>query len=131
MENKLDLAKIAKKRQYKIRGVFLSFESVNNYIGKVYISKGTGKDKKIFVFTTTGTLTRDFMSLPPKYRVKLYFTIKCKQYNDKWFTELVIQSYEHWAINEDKIIAEAKQLSLLNEKAYAKNIGSNDEFLNQ
>jgi hypothetical protein len=118
----MDIKAINKKRQYKIRGVFLSFESINHYLGKVFISKGTGKNKKIYVFTVSGKLVADFMSLKPKYRIKVWFTIKCREYKGNWFTEMIIESFEHWVVNEDKVNALAKQLKLEEENKYSKAI---------
>ncbi len=128
---KVDLDKLAKKRQYKIRGVFLSYESITHYLGKVYVSKGEGSKKKVFVFTVMGKLVADFMALPPKYRVKIWFTINCKEFKSKWFTELVIESFEHWAVNEDKLKSQAKQTSMLNDMLYAKKTTENSSFLSQ
>lgn len=125
----IDLDKIAKKRQYKLRGVFLSFESINTYLGKVFISKGTGTKKKIYVFTVGGKLVQEFKNLKPKYRIKVWFTIKCREYKGNWFTELMIESFEHWAINEDKLKNQARQLQLTNDKLYEKSI-YNSEFTN-
>lgn len=125
----LDVDKLAKKRQYKLRGVFLSYESITHYLGKVYVSKGSGATKKTFVFIVSGKLVADFMALPPKYRVKVWFTISCKQFKSNWFTELKIESFEHWAVNEAKIIAEAKQTSMLNDMLYAKKTSENSSFL--
>jgi len=118
----MDIKAINKKRQYKIRGVFLSFESINHYLGKVFISKGVGSKKKIFVFTVSGKLVADFMSLKPKYRIKVWFTIKCREYKGNWFTEMIIESFEHWIVNEDKVNAKAKQLKLEEEKKYSKSL---------
>lgn len=122
----LDLDKIAKKRQYKLRGIFLKYEAINSYFGKVFISKGTGTKRKIFVFTVKGHLTNQFNKLLPKYRIKVWFTIICKEYNSKWFTELHIESFEHWAVNEDKLKKEAQQLDLLNNKLYSKSLFNHD-----
>lgn len=124
----IDLSLIAKKRQYKLRGIFLKYEGVTNYLGKVYISKGTGANKKIFVFTVSGKVVASFMALKPKYRIKVWFTIKCREYKDKWFTELVIDSFEHWIVNEDKVNAEAKQLKLEDEKRYSKSLYNDNDY---
>jgi hypothetical protein len=128
IENKPDLSLIAKKRQYKLRGVFLSFESITHYLGKVYISKGTGAKKKIFVFTVSGKLVADFMALKPKYRIKVWFNIKCREYKSKWFTEMIIESFEHWIVNEKKVLAEAKQLKLEDEKRYEKSLYTDNDY---
>lgn len=122
----LDLDKIAKKRQYKLRGIFIKYEAINSYFGKVFISKGTGTKKKIFVFTAKGNLTNQFINLLPKYRIKVWFTILCKEYKSNWFTELNIESFEHWAVNEDKIKKEAQQLDLLNNNLYSKSLFKQD-----
>ena len=50
----IDLDKITKKRQYKIRGKVLSFSLLQNNVGKLLIYKGIGKNKKQFIFTTFG-----------------------------------------------------------------------------
>jgi hypothetical protein len=122
----LDLDKIAKKRQYKLRGIFLKYEAINSYFGKVFISKGTGTKKKIFVFTAKGHLTNQFINLLPKYRIKVWFNISCREYKSNWFTELNIESFEHWAVNEDKIKKEAQQLDLLNNNLYSKSLFKQD-----
>lgn len=122
----IDLDKIAKKRQYKLRGIFIKYEAINSYFGKVFISKGTGTKKKIFVFTAKGQLTNQFINLLPKYRIKVWFTILCKEYKSNWFTELHIESFEHWAVNEDKIKKEAQQLDLLNNNLYCKSLFKQD-----
>ena len=124
--NIIDLDKIAKKRQYKLRGIFLKYEAINSYFGKVFITKGTGTKKKIFVFTAKGNLTNQFINLLPKYRIKVWFTILCKEYKSNWFTELNIESFEHWAVNEDKIKKEAQQLDLLNNNLYSKSLFKQD-----
>lgn len=124
--NTVDLTKLAKKRQYKLRGVFLSLECITDYIGKVFISKGTGTKKKIYVFTVLGKVMSEFRNLSPKYRVKVWFTIKCKEYKGNWFTELIIESYEHWKVNEDKLLAQAKQLKLIQENQYSKSLYNNN-----
>jgi hypothetical protein len=126
----LDLDKIAKKRQYKLRGIFIKYEAINSYFGKVFISKGTGTKKKIFVFTAKGHLTNQFINLLPKYRIKVWFTILCKEYKSNWFTELHIESFEHWAVNEDKIKKEAQQLDLLQDYQYKKSLFNKDLGIN-
>ncbi len=125
----MDLDKIAKKRQYKLRGVFLSFESINTHLGKVFISKGTGTKKKIYVLVVSGKLISDFMALEPKYRIKIWFTIKCKEHKGNWFTDLIVEDFEHWQVNEDKLRKENKQLQLTYDKSYEKNI-YNSKFTN-
>ena len=126
----LDLDKIAKKRQYKLRGIFIKYEAINSYFGKVFISKGIGTKKKIFVFTAKGHLTNQFINLLPKYRIKVWFTILCKEYKSNWFTELHIESFEHWAVNEDKIKKEAQQLDLLQDYQYKKSLFNKDLGIN-
>jgi len=72
----LDLDKIAKKRQYKLRGIFIKYEAINSYFGKVFISKGTGTKKKIFVFTAKGHLTNQLLifclNIESKYGLLFY-----------------------------------------------------------
>jgi hypothetical protein len=128
--NSIDLDKIAKKRQYKLRGIFIKYEAINSYFGKVFISKGTGTKKKIFVFTAKGHLTNQFINLLPKYRIKVWFTILCKEYKSNWFTELNIESFEHWSVNEDKIKKEAQQLDLLQDYQYKKSLFNKDLGIN-
>ena len=122
----LDLDKINKKRQYKLRGIFLKYESANTYFGKVYISKGSGTKKKIFVFNVNGKLIHEFEKLIPKYRIKVWFTIECKEYKSNWYTYLKIESFEHWAVNEDKLKKEAQQLDLLQDHQYRKSLFNKD-----
>lgn len=124
----MDIAAINKKRQYKLRGIFLSYESINIYLGKAFISKGVGAKKKIFVFTVHGKLAADFLNLKPKYRIKVWFNIKCREYNNKWFTEMIISSFEHWIVNEEKTLAKAKQLKLEEENQYTKSLYTDKDY---
>jgi len=118
----IDLEKLAKKRQYKLRGVFLRLEWVNNSIARIFVSKGQGKDKKIFIFTVLNPLSHKFAALKPNYRVKLWFTIKCNEFNSKWFTELIVQDFEHWQVNADKIQKQAYQQQLIDDNLYQKSL---------
>lgn len=97
------LDKLAKKRQYKLRGVLYSFSLVNNSIGQVIIAKGTGSNKKFFAFTSFGSNSYAIEKLKTGYRMKVWFTIKSQEYSGKWYTNLVIESFEHWEVNEDKV----------------------------
>lgn len=102
------LDRLAKKRQYKLRGVIASIEFPNKSIAHVLVSKGSGQLKKYFIFSAFGANAYAFAELKKGFRIKIWFTIKAVQYKDKWYTNLVIESFEHWVVNEDKIKKQAK-----------------------
>lgn len=97
------LDKLAKKRQYKLRGVLRSFERVNQSIAKVILTKGQGAEKKFYVFTAFGQNAEAISKFKTGYRMKVWFSIKCNQHKETWFTNLVIESFDHWAVAEDKV----------------------------
>ena len=97
------LDKLAKKRQYKLRGILRSFDWVNQSIAKVMLTKGQGAEKKSFVFTAFGQNAEAISKLKVGYRMKVWFSIKCNQHKETWYTNLIIESFEHWAVAEDKV----------------------------
>lgn len=127
----IDIDKIAKKRQYKVRGKVLSFTLLPNNVGKLLIYKGVGKNKKHFMFTTFGENTKKLSKISEQYRIKIWFSIKCSNYNEKWFTELLLESFEYWKVNEDKIKKEQNQLKIIEENQYLKSIVKNNCAHNQ
>lgn len=97
------LEKMAKKRQYKLRGILRSFSWVNTSIANILITKGQGEKRKNYSFSAFGSNAQALSALKLGYRVKVWFTIKCSEHNQKWYTNLIIESFEHWEVNEDKI----------------------------
>lgn len=114
-----------------MRGVFAMYEVVNPRIGKMYLTKGTGKNKKVFVFTCFGGMETKASALIKGARIKAYFTIKCREYNTKWFTELILEDLEEWLVNEEKVKRECRQLELIEDKLYVKPSENNEGFLKQ
>lgn len=101
--DKETLDKLAKKRQYKLRGVLRSFERVNQSIAKVILTKGQGAEKKFYVFTAFGQNAEAISKFKTGYRMKVWFSIKCSQHKETWFTNMVIESFDYWAVAEDKV----------------------------
>lgn len=97
------LEKLAKKRHHKMRGVLRSFEWVNQSIAKVMLTKGQGSEKKFFQFTAFGQNAEAISKFKVGYRMKVWFSIKCNQHKETWYTNLIIESFEHWAVAEDKV----------------------------
>jgi hypothetical protein len=97
------LEKLAKKRQYKLRGVLRSFDRVNNSIAKIILTKGKGTEKKFYVFTSFGQNTEAISRLKMGYRMKVWFSVRCNQHKENWYTNLIIESFEHWSVAEDKV----------------------------
>lgn len=97
------LEKITKKRQYKLRGILKSFKWVNTGIASVVITKGQGERRKYFAFGAFGSNAQSISLLKSGFRIKVWFNIKCNEYNEKWYTNLIVESFEYWEVNEDKI----------------------------
>lgn len=131
--NPIDLDKLAKKRQYKMRGVLEQIQWVNDSIAKVFVSKGTGSKKKMFIFTVLRAKGIEINALQPKYRMKIWFTIKCQPYKESWFTNLILESFEYWSVNDDKIKKVAAINKRVQDAEYTKSIQTefdSKEFLN-
>lgn len=114
--DKETLDKLAKKRQYKLRGVFLSLERVNGSIATVLITKGQGIKKETYCFTAFGAEALALEQLKKGYRIKIWFVLKSKEYNKKWYNSFVVKSFEHWIVNEDKLKKQARIDELLNKQ---------------
>lgn len=97
------LEKLAKKRQYKLRGILRSFDWVNQSIARVMLTKGQGSEKKYFQFTAFGQNAEAISKLKIGYRMKVWFSIRFTKHKDNGFTNLIIESFEHWAVAEDKV----------------------------
>lgn len=129
----LDLEKLAKKRLYKLTGVVESFTRVNNAIGNLIVSKGSGSKKQLFKFTVMFPEIKVISELKKNYRIRIWFKIKTNQYGEKFFTELVIKYHEYWQVNELKKKREAKTQEWIEENQYVKSINANfgnNDFLN-
>lgn len=129
----LDLEKLAKKRLYKLTGVVESFTRVNNAIGNLMVSKGSGSKKQLFKFTVMFPEIKVISELKKNYRIRIWFKIKTNQYGEKFFTELVIKYHEYWQVNELKKKREAKTQEWIEENQYVKSINANfgnNDFLN-
>ena len=129
----LDLEKLAKKRLYKITGVVESFTRVNNAIGNLMVSKGSGSKKQLYKFTVMFPEIKVISELKKNYRIRIWFKIKTNQYGEKFFTELVIKYHEYWQVNELKKKREAKTQEWIEEAQYVKSINANfgnNDFLN-
>ncbi len=119
---KIDLDKIAKRQQYKLRGVIMNYQSISTTVGKLLVSKGAGKSKKVFIFTVLGQNIPEIIKLKSGYRIKIWFTIKCNEYKGNWYPELVLQSFEYWPVNDDKIKKEAAMKKMMDDSEYSKSI---------
>ena len=105
--DKETLEKLAKRRCYKYRGVISSFERITPSIGKVLVSKGFGKNKKIQEFTVFGAKALEVEQLKKGFRIKVWFSLKCTEHLNKYYTNLVIEFFEFWELNAHKIKKEA------------------------
>lgn len=129
----LDLEKLAKKRLYKLTGVVVSFNWVNNSIGNLMVSKGSGSKKQLYKFTVMYQEAKVISELKKNYRIRIWFKIKTNQYGEKFFTELVIKYHEYWQVNELKKKREAQAQARIEEDQYVKSINvpfGNNDFLN-
>jgi hypothetical protein len=129
----LDLEKLAKKRLYKLTGVVESFTRVNNAIGNLIVSKGSGSKKQLFKFTVMFPEIKVISELKKNYRIRIWFKIKTNQYGEKFFTELVIKYHEYWQVNELKKKREAQAQARIEEAQYLKSINvpfTNNDFIN-
>lgn len=129
----LDLEKLAKKRLYKITGVVESFTRVNNAIGNLMVSKGSGSKKQLYKFTVMFPEIKVISELKKNYRIRIWFKIKTNQYGEKFFTELVIKYHEYWQVNELKKKREEQAQARIEEAQYVKSINvpfTNNDFLN-
>ncbi len=109
--DKETLDRLAKKRQYKLRGIISSFEwvnPVNKSIANLIVSKGSGSNKKFFAFTVFRPNALVLEQLKVGYRIKIWFSIRSTKHSDRWYTNLLIDSFEHWIVNEDKLKKEAR-----------------------
>lgn len=129
----LDLEKLAKKKLYKLTGVVVSFNWVNNSIGTLMVSKGSGSKKQLYKFTVMYQEAKVISELKKNYRIRIWFKIKTNQYGEKFFTELIIKYHEYWQVNELKKKREAQAQARIEEDQYVKSINvtfGNNDFLN-
>jgi hypothetical protein len=113
------LDKIAKKRWYKLRGVISAIElhGKGNSITNVLISKGSGKAKKLYYFTSYGVKALELAKLSKGFRIKVWFSIVTNEHNGKYYPNLKIESFEHWIVNEEKIKKQQKIEELAKKQA--------------
>lgn len=128
----LDLEKLAKKRLYKLTGIVVSFNWINNSIGNLMVSKGSGPKKQLFKFTVMLPEAKVISELKKNYRIRIWFKIKTNQYGEKFYTELIIKYHEYWQVNELKKKREAQVQARVEENQYVKSINvpfGNNDFL--
>ena len=130
----LDLEKLAKRRLYKLTGVVVSFNWINNSTGNLMVSKGSGPKKQLFKFTVMLPEAKVISELKKNYRIRIWFKIKTNEYGGKFYTELVIKYHEYWQVNELKKKREAALQERMEESQYVKSINipfTNNDFLSK
>lgn len=100
--NQIDFDKIAKKSQFKLRGIVCDISIQKEKFIEICLQKGAKNKRKVYAFQCSGKLGDRVRHLALGSRVKVWFTIKCTQWNGKWFTNLELQDYSDWVVNEDK-----------------------------
>lgn len=112
------LEKLAKKRQFKLRGVVASVQicGANSTYVNILISKGQGEKKKLFYFSAYGKVAMELSKISKGFRIKMWFTIKTNEHNGKYYTNLNIESFEHWVINEEKLKKQQRIQELLEQQ---------------
>ncbi len=105
--DKETLDKLAKKRQYKFRGIFVSFSWIKTNVGSALITKGAGAKKETYCFTAFGAEALALEQLKKGYRIKIWFILRSRQHGEKWYSGFIVKSFEHWIVNEEKLKKQA------------------------
>jgi hypothetical protein len=118
------LEKYRIKRLWKCKGKLLSIkERYKNYIYEIVIVKNTGEKRKLYVFECKDKeIISNLLTLPLKTILRVFFSIKTTEYNDKLYTTLVAEKCEVCAVNEEKIKRQARQTDMFEDNRYQKGI---------
>jgi hypothetical protein len=98
-----DIDKIVKKNQFKLRGVLFDISIAKGKFVEISLQKGTKDKKKTYIFQCGGKMGDRVRHLTKGTRLKVWFTIRCSQWEGRWFTNLVLEDFDSWLLNEDKI----------------------------
>jgi hypothetical protein len=120
--NPIDFDKIAKKSQFKLRGVVCDISTQKGKFVEICLQKGTKDKKKFYVFQCGGKIADRVRHLALGSRLKVWFTIKSSQWNGKWFTNLELQDFTQWIVNEDKLNKEKALRLKKEERTYSQAI---------
>ena len=76
------------------------------------VTKGQGANKKQYYFSAYGKTALELSRLSKGFRIKIWFTITTNEHNGKYYTNLKIESFEHWIPNEDKLKKEQRKMQM-------------------
>lgn len=79
-----------KKHLFKLTGVIIGYENGGNGFGSLIVMKGSNK----YAFSIHEDRYKELKQIPVGKKITFWFKIICKEYNDKWFTNLSIVKHE-------------------------------------
>ncbi len=102
------IKKAKDKSMYKLRGVLINHQMVNDKLIEFIIRKGVGDKEKFFALKTFNeSIIKLILNSSSKARFSIRFKIESKPYNGKWYTNLWAHEIEEWKVGAD---AEARAL---------------------
>lgn len=132
LPDKAALEKIKKKRLFKLNGkVEESFWIIKDKTLRLVIYKGQGKKKSIYAFTAFGEKAKKLSEYKKNDRLKIWFKIETKKVDKNYFNNLVIEEFDFWPVNEDKIKKREFITKTQNDHKYKQSaVTDNENFLN-
>ncbi len=107
------IRKAKDKSLYKLRGVLINHQMVNDKLMEFIIRRGTGDKEKFYALKTFNEV---FIKLiensPPKARFSIKFKIESKPWNGKWFTNMWAHEIEEWKVGADAEARAAKNAAI-------------------
>jgi hypothetical protein len=87
-----------KKNLFKVKGVVVAIIKGYNGWNVVIVQKG----KQKYPLTFHDDIYLELKQISPSKEVNFYFTIKCKEYNNKWYTDLILCYYNSYFLDKLK-----------------------------
>lgn len=115
------LEKYRIKRLFKLKGKLFSITKIYGGCYQFLIWKGQGDAKKFYNFESKNhELNTMLQQVPLKSILRVFFELKCTEWNTKWYTTLNAVKCEVCPINEERLKKLARQQNLFEEKEYQK-----------
>lgn len=116
-QSKVGLDRIKLKNYHRLKGRLVSFSKGYKDSYNFVLVKGVGNSKKFYSFETLAPeVIEHIKSLPLKSIVKVIFSIKCKEYNSKWYTTLFALFTEIGVVGEKNVKQTQSEFTLDCEK---------------
>lgn len=113
----VDLHRIKLKNYHRLKGRLVSVSKGYKDSYNFVLVKGTGDSKKFYYFETLAPeVIEHIKSLPLKSIVKVIFSIKCKEYNSRWYTTLFALFTETGVVGEKNVRPTQNEFTLDYEK---------------